>query len=93
MTVKIGKTPLLCRYALQPDEYGEDEEGSGAHNQLQVVASDDFDGVDVGVEGDGLRQLVDLEHVNYHIIQLDEAQLSEVVPCWSLFRLRDVICS
>jgi hypothetical protein len=91
VAVEIGKTPLLSWYALQPGQHDQDEEGSCRYSQLQVAASGDLDGCVVGGEGDRLRLLVDLEHVYQHLIQFDEAHLSEVVARRSLLRLCDVV--
>jgi hypothetical protein len=79
VAVEVGEAAFLRGDALEPDEHHQDEEGSHAHRQLQVARRDQLDCRYVGVESHSLRLLVDLEHVDQHLVQLDEVQLTEVI--------------
>lgn len=79
VSVEVGEALLLGGDAPEPGEHDCNEEGGEGDGELEVGGGDGLDDCDVGVVGDCLGELVDLEHVDQHLVQLHEVQLPEVV--------------
>jgi hypothetical protein len=79
MPIETGQGLFLSWDAPQPEQQSHSQEDSHADDQLEVGEGNSLDGHHVGPVGDCLRLLVDLEHVDKHLVQLYEGQLPEVV--------------
>ena len=79
MTVEEAQHLFLVAEVDQPGDGEQQKEHRDEGNDLEVVSCHDFDAGFVGGVRLGLSALIDLEHVNQHLVNLSKLLLLEIV--------------